>query len=48
MKRILYLVVLMVLVSSCRAQCGAKKWRKSNKYYGEVSVNTNQTINLIS
>jgi len=43
MKKLLYLVVLMILVSSCRAQCGAKKARKSNKYYGTIT-NIDKTI----
>lgn len=47
MKKLLYLVVLMILVSSCRAQCGARKTRKSNKYYGTI-INTNIDKAIIS
>jgi|TARA_B110000908_G_scaffold74520_1_gene89788 hypothetical protein len=47
MKKLLYLVVLMILVSSCRAQCGARKTRKSNKYYGTI-INTNINKTVIS
>ena len=41
-------VVLVILLTSCRASCGARKARKSNKYYGTtISIDTNETINLV-
>jgi|TARA_R110000824_G_scaffold280653_1_gene468747 hypothetical protein len=45
MKKLLYLIALVILVSSCRAQCGARKTRKSNKYYGTVTIAIDKTIN---
>jgi hypothetical protein len=31
---VVVLVILSMLLTSCRASCGARKARKSNKYYG--------------
>ena len=42
------LVLLVMLLSSCRSSCGARKARKSNKYYGStITVDADQTINLV-
>jgi hypothetical protein len=45
---VVVLVILSMLLTSCRASCGARKARKSNKYYGTtISIDTNETINLV-
>ena len=45
---VVVLVILSMLLTSCRASCGARKARKSNKYYGTtISIDTNEAINLV-
>ena len=43
---VVVLVILSMLLTSCRASCGARK--ASNKYYGTtISIDTNEAINLV-
>ena len=42
---VVVLVILSMLLTSCRASCGARKARKSNKYYGTVTIAIDKTIN---
>lgn len=43
----LVFILLSMLLTSCRSSCGARKARKSNKYYGTIT-NTNANKTLLS
>ncbi len=41
------LIIIAVALQSCGTQCGAAKWRKSNKYYGTI-INSHSGADAVS
>lgn len=45
--RAIILIAIAILLQSCGTQCGAQKWRKSNKYYGTI-INSHSGADAVS
>ena len=41
------ILLILILCQGCGTQCGAAKWRKSNKYYGTI-INSHSGADAVS
>lgn len=41
------ILLILILCQGCGTQCGAAKWRNSNKYYGIIN-HTNIGANVVT